>query len=107
MRDIRQDLRERIAAEHARREPHQAAIKEIDVNVASLERLLALEEGRSSTNGALTYLSRNDNRVGGRLDEDAPRKGCNPWRCCVKPLQPPATSREHRKALDALSTANF
>jgi hypothetical protein len=51
MRDIRQDLKERIAAEFARREPHQDALKQIDENVANLQRLLEIEEGRN-VNGA-------------------------------------------------------
>ena len=51
MRDIRQDLKERIAAEAARREPLQAAIEQIDQNIDSLTSLLAQEESRASGNG--------------------------------------------------------
>lgn len=52
MRDIREDIKERIRAEHAKREPHQDALKQIDENVATLERLLTFEESRASGNGS-------------------------------------------------------
>ncbi len=56
MRDIREDLKERIRVEHARREPHQEALKQIDDNIAGLERLLATEESRSNGNGSVAAI---------------------------------------------------
>ncbi|HKD47499.1 MAG TPA: hypothetical protein VKB67_07415, partial [Rhizomicrobium sp.] len=58
MRDIREDLRERIAAEHAQREPHTEALKQIDRNIADLQRLLEFEEARVSARGAAAPLPR-------------------------------------------------
>lgn len=52
MRDIRQDLKERIEAEYARREPLAVALEEIENNIAGLKRLLQAEEDRASGNGA-------------------------------------------------------
>jgi hypothetical protein len=54
MRDIRQDLLERIAAETARKEPLLRAISAIDANLETLNRLLSLEEQRNVVSAAGT-----------------------------------------------------
>ena len=46
MRDIRQDLQERIALEEARKEPHVRALAVIDANIGTLRQSLRLEEIR-------------------------------------------------------------